>query len=439
MAACKERCEMVNFCRSAHGAKKTIDNNLLFQNLYELNYPKIFQFLYLKTNHDWAAAEDLTQETFTKAYQHLNRVTYNCNIKNWLFSIASNTLRDHWRRSNNLHQEPLDVNTINLRTTEGLPCDDLIESELRHKFRYIFNTLPPNYRRALCLHECESYSYAQAADIMKMSLTTYTSLINRARIKLKEIVIAHLFSIDNDQLSKSECASISKLISSWMSGHQLCDDVSEPIKHNMRDYFDDHAEQYNKSVCYDYHDLIDDHILGKYPLNQKHLVADFGMGTGIFTANLSRYVQKAHGYDFSERMCAIARDNFRRDDINNVECKNKDFLMLGKDSPQYDYAYCITVLHHLPYPQEAVNKMAATLKRGGCLVISDLHKHKCAEMVEERKDLWYGFTKEQFIKYLTNAGLKNVWAEVHPKLFQAYQTKSGKIAKIATIIGGGEK
>jgi len=60
-------------------------------------------------------------------------------------------------------------------------------------------------------------------------------------------------------------------------------------------------------------------------------------------------------------------------------------------------------------------------------------------MVEERKDLWYGFTKEQFIKYLTNAGLKNVWAEVHPKLFQAYQTKSGKIAKIATIIGGGEK
>lgn len=400
----------------------------------QYKYP-IYKFFYEKTVHDISTAEDLTQETFIKAYRKLDKLENHSNIMGWLYVIATHTFIDHCRKNNkrNLLDSFSELDSVTLQATESTPDHNLLRNEFKTMFQHICESLPPRYCRAIFLHEYENYTYAQAAKIMDISLTAYTSLFNRARIKLKEATIAYLLSVDKDALTKNEYATFAK----WIAPTQLSDDISEPIKQGMRAYFNETASIYNDHLYHDYHSLIDDYILQKYPLKRDHITADFGMGAGIFASKLSRYVKKVDGYDVSKEMCHIAKQNLKIHKAHNVICKNQDFLSL--DSMQYDYAYCITVLHHLTYPHTAVEKMARMLKKGGGLIISDFAKHKYPEVVEKNSDLWYGFTKEQFLKFLTDAGLKNVWVEIHKEFPRLFHPESGKTIKIPTIIGGGEK
>lgn len=408
-----------------------------FQSLYEQYKYSIYKFFYEKTVHDRSTAEDLTQETFIKAYRNLDKLEDDSNVVGWLYVIATHTFIDYCRRNNkrNLLDSFSELDSLTLQGAENTPDHNLIRNEFKTMFHRICESLPPRYCRAIFLHEYENYTYAQAAKIMDISLPAYTSLFNRARIKLKETTIAYLLSVDKDALTKNEYATFAK----WIVPTQLSDDISEPIKQGMRNYFNETAAIYNDHLYHDYHSLIDDYILQKYPLKEEHITADFGMGAGIFASKLSRYVERVDGYDVSKEMCYIARHNLKIHKISNVVCENKDFLSPGIASFKYDYAYCITVLHHLTYPHKAVENMVEKLKKGGGLIISDFAKHKYPEVVETNSDLWYGFTKEQFLKFLMDAGLKNVWVEIHKELPRSFHPKSGKSIKIPTIIGGGEK
>lgn len=437
-APCNKSCNMVAFCKNNHSVARTANHEEIFQALYEYYKYPIYNFFYSKTNYNQSTAEDLTQEAFIKAYRNLDKIKEYCNIIGWLYVIANNTLIDYQRKSQRkpLLSNTLDLDSLNLPSDdEDTPCHVLLRSDMKRKLRAIFKELPPNYYTALYLHEYENRTYAEAAAIMNLSLAAYTSLLNRARINLKEAIIAYQFKVEKNALTKSEYDSFSK----WLARIQLSDDISEPIERNMQDYFNEEAASYNEAYYYDYHGLIDNYILQKYPLNKEHIAADFGMGTGIFTSKLSRYVKTVDGYDFSKEMCDIARQNFQELRVNNVVCKPLDFTDFVDSPSRYDYGYCITVLHHMTYPQKAIERITKKIKKGGGLIISDFYKHKCSELVEKKNDLWYGFTKEQFKTFLTNAGLKRVWVEVHKEFPCTFRTRSGTTVQIPTIIGGGEK
>lgn len=437
--ACEKSCEMAAFCKNCRDVTKPVNFDAIFQALYEKYKFPIYNFFYAKTAHNKLAAEDLTQETFIKAYRNLTNIEEYCNIIGWLYVIATNTFIDYQRKSKRkpFDNNPADLISFKLKADndDDCPCHRLLKNDDRQKFRDIFKILAPSYRTALYLHEYENRSYAQAATIMNISVAAYTSLLNRARVKLKEAVIAYLFEVDINTLTKSEY----KILSKWVAATDIFDNITGPINQEMQDYFNENAVFYNDNSYNDYHSLIDSYILGKYPLNREHIAADFGMGAGIFTSKLSHYVKRVDGYDYSKELCDIARENLKKNNINNVVCHHSDFTEFRDSFNKYDYAYCITVLHHLAYPQKTVEKMVKSLKNGGGLIISDFYKHKCSELVEKRSDLWYGFTKEQFGAFLTSAGLKNVWVEVHKKFPMIYEADSGIIIEIPTIIGGGRK
>jgi RNA polymerase sigma factor (sigma-70 family) len=391
----------------------------------------------MKTEKDPLTAEDLTQETFIKAYRNLDKLENNSNLLGWLYRIATNTFIDFCRRNNknNLLESISELDPATLPSVENTLDHNLLRDEFKGMFHEICKTLPPKYCRAIFLYEYEHYSYTQAAKIMDISLSAYTSLFNRARIKLKEATIAYLLKVNDDFLTKDEYSTLAK----WIDPTQLSGDISEPIKLGMKDYFNERAQFYNGTNFHDYHQLIDDYILQKYPLTSEHVTADIGMGTGIFTSKLSRYVKRVEGYDSSKEMCSLAQHKFKLQKITNVICINKDFFEQETTPTQYDYAYCITVLHHLAFPQKAIKKMVSMLKKDGGLIVSDFAKHKYFEIAEKNSDLWYGFSKEQFFKFLTDAGLRDVWVEVRSDFPRIFHLDSGKIAKIPTIIGGGRK
>ena len=61
-------------------------------------YPEILRYCYLHIS-DCGYAEDLTQETFEHFFSTLNRYQYRGKTKNYLYTIAANLCRDHYKKS----------------------------------------------------------------------------------------------------------------------------------------------------------------------------------------------------------------------------------------------------------------------------------------------------------------------------------------------------
>jgi RNA polymerase sigma-70 factor, ECF subfamily len=93
-----------------------------FDEIYRLELPRIYNYFCYRVGNA-AAAEDLTSETFEKAWR--NRWRYRRDLaafSTWLFTIARRVVQDHYRRNHgNL---PLEQ-AAELRTNENL--EDLIE------------------------------------------------------------------------------------------------------------------------------------------------------------------------------------------------------------------------------------------------------------------------------------------------------------------------
>lgn len=66
------------------------------EQVYRDIHPKLFTFFYLKTSNI-ATAEDLTQDVFYEASKGLHRFRGHSTLSTWLFSIAHNLLKKHYR------------------------------------------------------------------------------------------------------------------------------------------------------------------------------------------------------------------------------------------------------------------------------------------------------------------------------------------------------
>lgn len=75
------------------------------EELYKENARIVYHFLYSRC-HDTQLAEDLTQETFLRAWQSLDRYNGNCKVSVWLCQIAKHLLYQYWQKYR--HEIPLE-------------------------------------------------------------------------------------------------------------------------------------------------------------------------------------------------------------------------------------------------------------------------------------------------------------------------------------------
>lgn len=76
-----------------------------FEDLVRLHTPRVFNFLFHMTRHR-QDAEDLTQQTFVKAYQHMDRVDPERPLIHWLLTIARRTALNHFRAAKSWDELP---------------------------------------------------------------------------------------------------------------------------------------------------------------------------------------------------------------------------------------------------------------------------------------------------------------------------------------------
>ena len=110
-----------------------------------------------------ADAEDATQETFLKAWKHMDRFQgrNQCTPKTWLMKIACNTCRDHLRRAFRKHEVPKADLSSFIQT----------DSDDRELILDVMN-LPEKYRAVILLFYLQSMTVRETARALHISPST---------------------------------------------------------------------------------------------------------------------------------------------------------------------------------------------------------------------------------------------------------------------------
>lgn len=124
-----------------------------------------------------AEADDITQETFLRAFQNLSRLRDDSRLESWLYSIASNLCFDLIRRRKVIAWLPLQDNQEERADRSDL-ASCFVEGEL---VQLALSRIPPKYAVCLVLRTVEGFSCDEIAEILKISKGAVWTRLSRAR------------------------------------------------------------------------------------------------------------------------------------------------------------------------------------------------------------------------------------------------------------------
>lgn len=131
---------------------------------------------------DHYLAQDLTSDTFLKAYLSLDDVKY---FKYWLFRVCKNLFYDHLKlQKEHYIGESLERSLSNNET----PLDKIIESEKRQDIYNLILNLNESYREILILYYYADFSIREISSLIKTSEAAAKTKLYRARKKLKKVM-----------------------------------------------------------------------------------------------------------------------------------------------------------------------------------------------------------------------------------------------------------
>lgn len=147
----------------------------------------VFDFCW-RLLRDHAAAEDIAQETFVRAYQHLSDFTPGrATFSSWLFLIARRQCLDLLRKRSRQATDTLPApDTLVTRTAR----DEAARHELATAIEQAVSELPEDQRTTLLLAEYEGQSTADIAAAMDASPKSVESRLYRARHFLRQRLAA---------------------------------------------------------------------------------------------------------------------------------------------------------------------------------------------------------------------------------------------------------
>ena len=161
--------------------------------LMERHAAPVFHFLCrIVGNED--DANDLAQETFVRVFRARASFRTSERFSTWLFTIAANLARNHFRWRARHPNVSLDTETgekeqtlgSTLPANEQAPNEQALTAERARAVRAAVGKLPEDLREAIVLCEWEEYSVAEAAAILETTPKAVESRLYRARQILRE-------------------------------------------------------------------------------------------------------------------------------------------------------------------------------------------------------------------------------------------------------------
>ena len=148
-------------------------------------------------------AEDLAQDVFLRIYRSRKTYVPGAKFSTWLFTIANNVALNARRRRSRRKEINLDTQPATssgahsidemAQAASGLmPARQIDKAEMRQVVRQAISTLNERQRMALLLSKFEGMGYQEIADAMDLSVPAIKSLLSRARVNLREILVPYM-------------------------------------------------------------------------------------------------------------------------------------------------------------------------------------------------------------------------------------------------------
>ncbi|HOE38601.1 MAG TPA: sigma-70 family RNA polymerase sigma factor [Bacteroidales bacterium] len=183
--------ERSNFSAKASKDLEIVEQALLgnekaFAQLLD-RYQDPIYFLLLKKIGNENDAEDLTMETFAKAFNNLDKYTPDYAFSTWLFRIAINNCIDFVRKvkvrpqSIDTTAEYQDADNPNFTSPNLNPEDLLIKKQKSKDLKSIILTLKPRYATLIDLRYYQELTYEEIAQELHLPIGTVKAQLYRAR------------------------------------------------------------------------------------------------------------------------------------------------------------------------------------------------------------------------------------------------------------------
>ncbi len=151
-----------------------------------------FAYRYLRHGED---AEDITQETFVRAWKNLKRFDTTRNFKTWLFTIAKNAALDLIKKKKpllfsqiNEDDDQLDVLLAPYVGAQELPDALLQRKMVAADIERALGALPPGYRAVLAMRYHDHLKFREIAEALGEPIDTVKSKHRRGIILLRRVI-----------------------------------------------------------------------------------------------------------------------------------------------------------------------------------------------------------------------------------------------------------
>jgi RNA polymerase sigma-70 factor (ECF subfamily) len=175
-------------------AVKNNDEKAYAQLLQRYKRPVYHMILKMVRNID--DAEDLTIESFAKAFKSLHKFKKDFTFSTWLFRIATNNTIDQIRKKklntmsidNSFTDDNGDGISIEVEDENLNPQEETIKSQKAELIQVFVDKLPPKYQKLVRLRYFSELSYEEIAVELEAPLGTVKAQLHRARELMFEMV-----------------------------------------------------------------------------------------------------------------------------------------------------------------------------------------------------------------------------------------------------------
>ena len=169
-------------------ARAAEGSDTAFEELYRRYARRLKGFFFMQLGGDEELAADATHDVFLRAYEARTRYQEGCNVSTWIFTIAYNICRNHYR--SNAYEEQMLANLDAEPISEQQIEVELDAAALDEALQQVLSELPAPLHQIFSLHYQEELTIPQVAEIVSIPAGTVKSRLHKTmniiRKKLKE-------------------------------------------------------------------------------------------------------------------------------------------------------------------------------------------------------------------------------------------------------------
>lgn len=170
-------------------AKAQSGDKEAFGLIFEEHHRFIYKFIYAMLG-EYSLAEELTQETFLRAYKSIYFLRNESTLRTWLCGIAKNVVfsayRDRKKERNISDEKPEDLNLLDDKNLA--PDANFLNKELNQVIYSALRKLTEDKRIVFILKEMQNLSYQEIAEITGNGIPKLKTDLFRAKVEMRTLI-----------------------------------------------------------------------------------------------------------------------------------------------------------------------------------------------------------------------------------------------------------